>query len=129
LGVEFRNYTSGSVVHMLQLSDEGVERCLFGAVALVIPQSMKVLGLPVMGLIACGCPVITCPSLYSELEKYMNDNDVDGMANALCDAQKPGVLFIGAAGLNKPEVFMVKMAETVSSALLYTLLPLNLRGY
>lgn len=131
---ELRAYTSGSVVHMLQLSDEELKAAYSGAVALVYPSKYEGFGLPVLEAIACGCPVITCPNasipeVAGEAAIYVNDADVNGLANALCDVQKPDVRrSLIAAGLEQAKKFSwSKMAKIVSSALIdATLLPLNL---
>lgn len=96
LETEFRNYTSGSIVHMLQLSDEELSIAYSGAVALVYPSKYEGFGLPVLEALACGCPVITSPNasipeVAGEAALYVNDEDVDGLANALCEVQKPSV--------------------------------------
>ncbi len=130
-----RNYTLGSVVHILQLSDEELSTAYSGAVALVYPSKYEGFGLPVLEAIACGCPVITCPNasipeVAGEAALYVNDRDVDGLANALCEVQKPSVRkSLIAAGLEQAKKFSwSKMAEIVSSALIdATLLPLNLK--
>lgn len=135
LETELRNYTSGSVVHMLQLSDEELSAAYSGAVALVYPSKYEGFGLPVLEAIACGCPVITCPNasipeVAGEAALYVNDQDVDGLADALCEVQKPKICnSLIAAGLEQAKKFSwSKMAKTVSSALIdATLLPLNLR--
>lgn len=135
LETEFRNYTWGSVVHMLQLSDEELSTAYSGAVALVYPSQYEGFGLPVLEAIACGCPVITCPNasipeVAGEAVLYVNDEDVDGLANALCDVQKPNIRnSLIAAGLEQAKKFSwSKMAKTVSSTLIdATLLPLNLK--
>lgn len=135
LETEFRAYTSGSVVHMLTLNDEELSVAYSGALALVYPSKYEGFGLPVLEAIACGCPVITCPNasipeVAGEAALYVNDDDVDGLANALCDVQKPQVRnSLIAAGLGQAKKFSwTKMAKTVSSALIdATLLSLNLR--
>jgi len=133
--VDFTNYTSGSVVHRLQLSDEEFKAAYSGAVALVYPSKYEGFGLPVLEAIACGCPVITCPNasipeVAGEAALYVSDEDVDDLVNALCDVQKPEVRnSLIAAGLEQAKKFSwSKMAKTVSSALIEaTLLPLKLR--
>jgi hypothetical protein len=132
---EFRTYTSGSVVHILQLTDEELSAAYSGAVALVYPSQYEGFGLPVLEAIACGCPVITCanasiPEVAGEAALYVNDQDVDELADALCEVQKPNVRnSLIAAGLEQAKKFSwSKMAKTVSSALIdTTLLPLNLK--
>ncbi len=135
LEAELRAYTSGSVVHMLQLSDEELRAAYSGSVALVYPSIYEGFGLPVLEAIACGCPVITCPNasipeVAGEAALYVDDDDVEGLANALCEIQKPSVRqSLIAAGLEQAKKFSwSKMAEIVSSALINaTLLPLNLK--
>ena len=135
LATEFRNYTSGSVVHMLQLSDEELITAYSGAIALVYPSKYEGFGLPVLEAIACGCPVITCPNasipeVAGKAALYVNDEDVDGLTDALCDVQKPHVRnSLIAAGFDQAKKFSwSKMAKTVTSALIdATLLPLNLK--
>lgn len=132
---EFRSHSSGSVVHMLQLSDEELRAAYSGAVALVYSSKYEGFGLPVLEAIACGCPVITCPNasipeVAGEAALYVNDEDVDGLIDALCDVQKPKVRnSLIAAGLEQAKKFSwSKMAKTVTSALMdATLLPLNLK--
>ena len=106
---ELRNYTSGTVVHKLQLDDEELRLAYAGAVALVYPSKYEGFGLPILEAIACGCPVITCPNsslpeVAGEAALYVNDDDVDGLANALCEVQKPKIRnsLIGL-GWNKPK--------------------------
>lgn len=133
---ELRVYTSGSTIHMLQLNDDELRTAYSGAVALVYPSKYEGFGLPVLEAIACGCPVITCPNasipeVAGEAALYVNDEDVDGLANALCDVQKPSLRnSLIAAGLAQAKKFSwSKMASTVSSALINaTLLPFNLKG-
>lgn len=135
LPTEFRNYTSGNVVHMLQLTDEELSIAYSGAVALVYPSVYEGFGLPALEAIACGCPVITCPNasipeVAGEAALYVNDQDVDELADALCEVQKPTVRnSLITAGLEQAKKFSwPKMAKTVSSALInVTLLPLSLR--
>ncbi|UKO98157.1 methyltransferase domain-containing protein [Nostoc sp. UHCC 0870] len=131
---EFRAYTSGSVVHTLQLSDEDLAIAYSGAVALVYPSKYEGFGMPIIEAMACGCPVITCPNasipeVAGDAAIYVN-NDVDGLVNALCEVQKPGVRqLLITAGLAQIQKFSwSKMAEIVSSALIdATLLSLNLK--
>ncbi|WP_445636140.1 FkbM family methyltransferase [Nostoc sp. DSM 114161] len=135
LSPEFRAYTSGSIVHMLDLSDEELAIAYSGAVALVYPSKYEGFGLPIVEAMACGCPVITCPNasipeVAGEAAIYVNDDDVNELANSLCEIQKPNVRnSLITAGLAQAKKFSwTKMAQTVSSALIEaTLLSLNLR--
>ncbi|MBD1884852.1 glycosyltransferase [Microcoleus vaginatus] len=132
---ELRNYTLGTVVHKLQLNDEELRLAYAGALALVYPSKYEGFGLPVLEALSCGCPVITCPNasipeVAGEAALYVNDQDVEGFADALCEVQKPKVRnSLIAAGLEQSKKFSwSKMAETVSSALIdATLVPLNLQ--
>ncbi|MEG4507632.1 glycosyltransferase [Microcoleus sp. F6_B4] len=132
---ELRNYTLGTVVHKLQLNDEELRLAYAGAVALVYPSKYEGFGLPVLEALSCGCPVITCPNasipeVAGEAALYVNDEDVDGLADALCEVQKPNIRnSLIAAGLEQAKKFSwSKMAKTVSSALIdATLVRLNLK--
>jgi glycosyltransferase involved in cell wall biosynthesis len=132
---DFKAYTAGSVVHLLQLSDEELRVAYSGAVALVYPSTYEGFGLPILEAIACGCPVITCPNasipeVAGEAALYISDRDVDALTNALYEVQKPDVRkSLKAAGLEQAKKFSwSKMASTVSSVFINaTLLRLNLR--
>ncbi|MBD2447737.1 glycosyltransferase [Nostoc sp. FACHB-152] len=135
LAPEFRACTLGSSVYMLQLSDEELAIAYSGAVALVYPSKYEGFGMPIVEAMACGCPVITCanasiPEVGGEAVIYVKDDDVYGLANALCDVQKPSVRqALIKAGLAQAQKFSwSKMANIVSSALINaTLLSLNLQ--
>jgi len=132
---ELRNYTAGSVVHKLQLSDDELRLAYAGAVALIYPSKYEGFGMPVLEAMSCGCPVITCPNgsipeVAGEAALYVNDEDVEGLTDALCEVQKPKIRnSLIAAGLQRAQKFSwLKMAQTMSAALINaTLLPLNLR--
>ncbi|MCC3529438.1 MAG: class I SAM-dependent methyltransferase [Microcoleus sp. PH2017_22_RUC_O_B] len=135
LNSELRACTSGSVVHTLQLSDEELTVAYSGATALVYPSKYEGFGMPVLEAIACACPVITCPNsslpeVAGAAALYVNDDDIDGLADALCEVQKPTVRnSLITAGLEQAKKFAwSKMSKTVSSALIEaTLLHLNLK--
>lgn len=135
LNEELSGYTLGSTVHMLKLNDEELKTAYSGAIALIYPSKYEGFGLPVLEAIACGCPVITCPNasipeVAGKAALYVQDDDVEEMANALCEVQKPSVRkSLITAGLEQAKQFSwANMAKIVSSTLIdTTLLPLNLK--
>jgi glycosyltransferase involved in cell wall biosynthesis len=132
---EFRDHTSGSTVYMLQLSDEELAIAYSGALALIYPSKYEGFGMPIIEAMACGCPVITCPNgsipeAAGDAAIYIKDDDVNGMADAICEVQKPSIrTSLITNGLAQSKQFSwAKMAQIVSSALLdATLLSLNLQ--
>ncbi|WP_234301183.1 glycosyltransferase family protein, partial [Sphaerospermopsis aphanizomenoides] len=132
---EWRQYTAGCTFHGLQLSDEELRLAYAGAVALVYPSQYEGFGMPVAEAMACACPVITTPNsslpeVGGEAVIYVKHDDIEGMANALCDVQKPSLRRnLIQAGLVQSQKFSwSKMADIVSEVLInQTLLPFNLR--
>lgn len=135
LAPEWRAYTSGSAVHMLQLCDEELAIAYSGAISLVYPSKYEGFGLPILEAMACGCPVITCanasiPEVAGEAAIYVNDNDAEGLANALRDVQKPAIrqLLISRGFEQAKKFSWSSMAKTVASVLIDTTIKaLNLR--
>ncbi|MEG5081485.1 FkbM family methyltransferase [Microcoleus sp. AT8-B4] len=122
---EFREYTSGSAVHILELSDRELSVAYSGAVALVYPSKYEGFGLPLLEAMACGCPVITClnasiPEVVGKAALYVSDTDVNELAQALCEVQKPDVRrALIAEGLEQTNKFSwSKMARIVSTTLI-----------
>jgi glycosyltransferase involved in cell wall biosynthesis len=135
LSADLRACTAGSAVHMLQLSDEELALAYSGAVALVYPSKYEGFGMPIAEAMACGCPVITCPNasipeVAGDAAIYVNDDDINSMAAALCEVQKPQIrAALISKGLAQSQKFSwSQMADTVKSVLIeQTLdhLPLN----
>jgi glycosyltransferase involved in cell wall biosynthesis len=136
LDAQWRECTAGSTVHMLQLNDEELGTAYSGAIALVYPSKLEGFGLPILEAMACGCPVITCPNasipeVAAKAALYVNNQDVEGLANALCEVQKPSIRqALIATGLEQAKRFSwSKMAKIVSSVLVdATLQSLNLKA-
>jgi glycosyltransferase involved in cell wall biosynthesis len=125
LAEEHRQYTFGSNVHYLRMDDFELSLAYSGATALVYPSKYEGFGLPIVEAMACGCPVITCPNasipeVAGEAAIYIFDEDVDGMAEALCEVQKPQVrAALIATGLEQVKQFSwAKMGDIVKSVLI-----------
>jgi glycosyltransferase involved in cell wall biosynthesis len=132
---EFMVYTSNTTVHYLELSDDELRVAYSGAMSLIYPSKYEGFGLPLLEAMACGCPVITCPNasipeVAGAAALYVEDDDIEGLINALCEIQKPAVRnSLTAAGFKQIKKFSwSKMAHIVSSHLIEaTLWRLNLR--
>jgi glycosyltransferase involved in cell wall biosynthesis len=89
---EYRYFSQGSTVHNVRLSDEELRLAYAGAVALIYPSKYEGFGMPIVEALACGCPVITCPTssipeVAGEAALYVQEEDIDGMIDALCKVQ------------------------------------------
>ncbi len=120
-----RQYTVGCTVHCLRLDDRELSIAYSGAIALVYPSKYEGFGLPIVEAFASACPVITCPNasipeVAGEAAIYVFDDDIDGMAEALCEVQKPQIRSaLIEAGLEQAKQFSwAKMADTVKSVLI-----------
>jgi glycosyltransferase involved in cell wall biosynthesis len=93
---EYRVFSQGSTVHHVRLSDDELRLAYAGAVALVYPSKYEGFGMPIIEALACGCPTITCPQssipeVAGDAVIYVQDEDVHGMLDALCQIQQPSV--------------------------------------
>jgi FkbM family methyltransferase len=125
LSDEYRQYTVGTNVHYLRLDDHELSIAYAGSIALVYPSKYEGFGLPIVEAFASGCPVITCPNasipeVAGDAAIYVFDDDIDGMAEALCEVQKPQVrAALIAAGLEQVKQFSwAKMGDIMRSVLI-----------
>lgn len=121
---EWRTGIAGVTVHLLRLTDVELAMAYSGAIALVYPSKYEGFGMPILEAMACGCPVITCPNssipeVAGEAALYVDDNDVEALAEALCDVQKPTIRYaLVEAGLQRSRQFSwATMATTIQSVL------------
>jgi GT2 family glycosyltransferase len=135
LDPHFRQYTSGSTVHILNVTDEELRLAYAGAIALVFPSEYEGFGMPIAEAMACGCPVITCsnssiPEVAGDAVLYVDESNVSQMADALVEIQKPHIRQqLIQVGLQQAHKFTWNsMADKVWTTLLEsTLLSLKLR--
>jgi hypothetical protein len=85
--------------------------------------------MPILEAMACGCPVITCPNssipeVAGEAALYVDEEDVDALAEALCDVQKPKIRqALIESGVQRSQLFSwATMATIVQSVLVETTL-------
>jgi glycosyltransferase involved in cell wall biosynthesis len=137
LPVDLRQWTSGSVVYLLQLEGAELAAAYSGAIALVYPTPHDSLGLPILEAMTCGCPVITCKTpflaeLVGEAVLSIAPENIEALAIALCDIQKPTIRqSLVASGLAQAKQFSVRQAADALQTVLIdaTLASLNLRTH
>ena len=125
LADEYRGYAAGTVVHSLTLDDAELKAAYSGAIVLIYPSLYEGFGMPVAEALACGCPVITCanasiPEVGGDAVIYVDPKDIDGLAEQLCEVQKPKIRqLLIAKGLEQVKKFSwEKMATIMASALM-----------
>ncbi|MDX2216779.1 MAG: glycosyltransferase family 1 protein [Oculatellaceae cyanobacterium bins.114] len=125
----WRAGTAGVTVHLLRLTDAELALAYAGAIALVYPSKYEGFGMPILEAMACGCPVITCPNssipeVAGEAALYVDEEDVNALADALCDVQKPTIRHaLVETGLQRSHQFSwATMAAIVQSVLVETTL-------
>ncbi|MDR7377142.1 glycosyltransferase involved in cell wall biosynthesis [Rhodoferax ferrireducens] len=122
---EFSAYVGEASVHMIEVDDQSLQCAYAGAIALVYPSLYEGFGMPITEAMACGCPVITCPTgsipeVAEDGVLYVPPSDVGAMTRALYQVQGPVMrAVLVAKGLQRAAAFSWgRMASEVKAALL-----------
>lgn len=132
---EFGIHVGDASVHMIEVDDESLQCAYAGAIALVYPSMYEGFGMPITEAMACGCPVITCPTgsipeVAEDAVLYVEATDIAAMTRALYQVQGPVMrAVLVAKGLQRAAAFSWgRMASEVKAALLQVNVPLAERN-
>lgn len=127
---DFITLAGKASLHLLDLPDDELECAYAGAIALVYPSLYEGFGMPIIEAMACGCPVITCPSgpipeVAGDAAIYVSPFDADEMHRALLQVQLPEVRSaLLAKGLERVRMFSwQKMAGEMEAVVAKSLAP------
>jgi glycosyltransferase involved in cell wall biosynthesis len=124
LPAEIMALVGDATVHLLDLTDDELTCAYAGAIALVYTSLYEGFGMPLIEAMACGCPVITCPSgplpeVGGEAVLYVAAHDIEATLTALHKVQEEETrAALIAKGLERARLFSWKaMADRMAAVM------------